>query len=666
MSTQPSTHHLLRPAFAALMAGLLASLIPMRGAFADAGIVVSKELRLAPSPTAAVVDRLPAGTRVSFLLRRGQWLAIRNGNGLAWVLAVQGLDPDVEQPPDNRCPAPRGDIAEPRLHERARLAGAARLRGRLGREDSRDLKLAPGTHLYVHASALDGAWILVEAKPGQLGWVRHCEIEVAARQGTAGDDVVVARADSLRSDSGRAGRRIASLSPGLRLAVEDRENDWVRVTTDDGTIGWLPVGSVRWRPAEARDPSSLWQTGVEVDWPCDGRDRAAGTRKISASSVRCGDRLRIVRGSGTEKQPLLLVVADDGRWGWVHDPVVPLAIGDAVVRDNNEPKLVAAAGHDTAREPARSMRKGSGMADDVAPTLVGDLAPSTGKTPRVTDKLTPAAVVAPSMNDMPGMADEQPTAAKQMSHDMGHEAMMGMGQGDMSAPSEGAAMSLSLQTAVPVGHDMASADDTMMRTPRYEVSATASGSGRITGDYSYGLAATFSAARSLSADGQARQEEYQGGQLALSLSRPLGDSARLSLAGGYSFAFRSPGSMANSEWDFIAIHPGPFGRLSLSGDLTERLSFTLRGTAQLTQDADGMASSILMADAMTMLAINAWLTAGLNGMAMRMAMGDTMISAGPSLSVGLLKHFSVTAAATAMRSGGMTMWTATSGLGAHF
>ena len=639
-----TSKHLPGPALAAVTAGLLVSSL-VHVAAAHPSVVVAKELRAAPSAAATVLKQLAAGTSLPFLLQRGQWLAVRNGDGVAWVLAVHGLDPDAAGSRDGEnCPGSGGEIIEPPLHEQVSVARSTRLRSHLGRDLAGDPKVTRGARVYVHATARDGEWVLVEAPKGNLGWVRRCEINVAARPGVAGDDVVVTRAGSQYSGHRGTGRSVASLSPGLRFRVENRDQDWVQLTSDDGATGWFPADSVRWYPADERDSDSLWQTGVEVDWPCDKRTVVGDARKVPAvSSVRCGDHLRIVRGAGAEKRPQLLVVTDDGRWAWVHDRVTPITVGQAIVRDEDAPK------------------KEMTVAHDIGPSLPVE-------TPRAAvNKAEPAVDSVPSMDDMPGMANKQPaSAATETRHDMGHEAMMGMGQGDMSAPTDGAAMSLSLQSAFPVGHEMASADDTMMRTPRYEVSVTASGSGRLGIDYNYGLAATFSAASSLTADGQTRHEEYQGGQLALSLSRGLGEHSRLSVAAGYSFAFLSPGSMANLEWDFLAIHPGPFGKLSLSSAITERLSFMLRGTAQLTEDAEGMRSNILIADAMTTLALTSWLTAGLNGMAMKMAMGDTMVSAGPSLSVGFLKHFSATAAASAMNSSGMTMWTATTGIGAHF
>src|SRR5205814_10232841 len=130
-------------------------------------------------------------------------------------------------------------IAEPGLHDRGKVSGAARLRSHLGRDLDRDLRRARGTRVYVHAIARDGEWILVEAPTGQVGWVRHCEIAVVARQGAAGDDVVVTRAGYVRSTSGGTGPKIASLSPGLRLKVEDRDKDSVRLTLDDGMTGWF-------------------------------------------------------------------------------------------------------------------------------------------------------------------------------------------------------------------------------------------------------------------------------------------------------------------------------------------------------------------------------------------------------------------------------------------
>lgn len=66
------------------------------------------------------------------------------------------------------------------------------------------------------------------------------------------------------------------------------------------------------------------------------------------------------------------------------------------------------------------------------------------------------------------------------------------------------------------------------------------------------------------------------------------------------------------------------------------------------------------------LRVNAWLSAGLDAMTMKMAMGDTMIGAGPSLSAAFLRRFATTVSANAMSSGGMTMWTATTALGVHF
>jgi hypothetical protein len=124
--------------------------------------------------------------------------------------------------------------------------------------------------------------------------------------------------------------------------------------------------------------------------------------------------------------------------------------------------------------------------------------------------------------------------------------------------------------------------------------------------------------------------------------------------------------MADSEWDFLAIHAGPYAKLVVSGDPSPRWSYSLLGTAQLTSDADGMSASILVADAMAMASLNSWVTLRLDAMAMKMAMGDTMWSAGPGLSFAVIKHLSASVSATGMDMGGMTMWTTTAGVGAHF
>jgi hypothetical protein len=59
-------------------------------------------------------------------------------------------------------------------------------------------------------------------------------------------------------------------------------------------------------------------------------------------------------------------------------------------------------------------------------------------------------------------------------------------------------------------------------------------------------------------------------------------------------------------------------------------------------------------------------TLRLDAMAMKMATGDTMWSAGPGLSFALVKHLSASVSATGMDLAGMTMWTTSAGVGAHF
>jgi hypothetical protein len=236
--------------------------------------------------------------------------------------------------------------------------------------------------------------------------------------------------------------------------------------------------------------------------------------------------------------------------------------------------------------------------------------------------------------------------------------------GTMSSPTDGASLSAALLTAMPVADSMA--DTGPARTPHYEATVSATAGGHLNGNYDYGIAATFSAAGSLTADGQARGEEAQGGQGSVSVSRHLDAHTVVSLGGGYALAFVSPGAEANSEWDYLTIHAGPYAKLVVSGDPSPRWSYSVLGTAQLTSDTDGMSASIFVVDAMAMASLNAWASLRLDAMAMKMATGDTMWSAGPGLSFAVVKHLSASVSATGMDLGGVTMFTTTAGVGAQF
>lgn len=694
MSTKPN-HILIGPAAAALTAGLIVSLVPYDVA-ARPSIVISRDLRAEPRADAEVVDHLAPGASVSFLIRRGAWLGIRHGDGISWALTDQP-QPD-EASDDDTCRATNKMV--PHLHDRARVAAAARLRNREGHDSDGDPKLSRGAKVWVHASDRGGSWVLVEDAAGELGWVRRCEVDGIASK--PGDQVLVARGGNMLSRA-RDGRSISPLAKGDRVTIAASTKDWVQITNDDGMRGWYPAEKLAHDTLDDTAATSLWQPGVLVAWPCDD---PTPPRHTKYGSVRCGDRVRIIRTRGGAKHPMLLVVDDDGRWGWIDERVTPIEIGDAVVEGarrvdgedqravaavtrkptsldslheisiDGDASLAAANGHDTRRVSPVNHDAMTGMKMDGRFRLAG--AEQNTAHPIATPIDANAAADHGAMNGMTmdqdastSTAERNPAITSEPNREIRHEAMMGMGMGDMSMPTDGAAMSMSIQTAFPVGDGAMTMGDgtgnTMMRrTPRYEVSVTTSGSARLGSGFDVVLAATFSAAGSMTADGQSRQEKYQGGQASLSVSRHLGEHLTMALGGGYALAFASPGDAASSDWMFLAIQPGPFARVSLGGDFGESWSYSLRGTAQLSKDADGMPASILMTDAMMMVSLNRWLTAGLNGMAMKMAMGDTMVSAGPSLSVGFLKKLSGTVAATAMNSAGMTMWTISTGMGVHF
>jgi hypothetical protein len=523
---------------------------------------------------------------------------------------------------DETCPD-TGNTITARVGSRVKVLQTTRLRSRLGHDSVGDVMIARSTFVRVEASDDRGRGLLVEDTSHHLGWVRPCEIAGVVRH--VADQVEVTRGGSLREHP-HDGSVVMKLEKGALLTVADWRNDSVLLTASDGMSGWYPAA----RLTTASERTSAWHPGSGVEWPC------AGSQHKRSESIKCGELdLRVLAVATTKQATKLLLGTEDGRWGWVGDRVTPVASEPAVEDDKIELDVAAPA------------------------------------TPSVAEAQTakPAPPTSGSMAAMPGMAMAtigSPSVAR-VPNPTPHEHDMVMdGMGDMSSPTDGASLSVAFLTAMPVGDAMASTDTGPMRTPHYEATVSASAGGHLAGDYDYGIAATFSAAGSLTADGQARGEEAQGGQGSVSISRHLNPHTKVSLGGGYALAFVSPGAMADSEWDFLAIHAGPYAKLVVSGDPSPRWSYSLLGTAQLTSDADGMSASILVADAMAMASLNSWVTLRLDAMAMKMAMGDTMWSAGPGLSFAVIKHLSASVSATGMDMGGMTMWTTTAGVGAHF
>ena len=491
------------------------------------------------------------------------------------------------------------------------------------------------TFVQVEATDDRGHALLVEDTAHHLGWVRPCEIAGVVRHV---DDVVeVTRDGSLRSSplGPYDGHVVMKLEKGALLTVVDWRNASVFVTTSDGTQGWYPSARLATAPAH----TDVWKPGLGVEWPC------AGSQHNRSESIRCGELdLRVLAVSTTKQATKLLLGTEDGRWGWVVDRVTPAASEAPPVEDDkielDAPAAPAIAEAQTAKPAAQTTATQTTRSMLAMPAM----------------PMTMATVGFSSIDQAPN-----PTPAVQPSAPEHDGVMDGIG---MSSPTDAASLSMAFLTAMPVGDSME--DTGPARTPHYEAAVSATAGGHLNGDYDYGIAATFSAAGSLTPDGQARGEEAQGGQGSVSVSRHLGPHTKVSLGGGYALAFVSPGATANSEWDFLAIHAGPYAKLVVSGDLSPRWSYSLLGTAQLTTDDDGMSASILVADAMAMANLNSWVTLRLDAMAMKMAMGDAIWSAGPGLSFAVVKHLSASVSATGMDIAGLTVWTTSAGVGAHF
>jgi hypothetical protein len=539
------------------------------------------------------------------------------------VSNAEGIVPNL----DEDCPDTANTIAA-RVGAHVKVLESTRLRSRLGHDSVGDVRIARSTFVRVEASDDRSHGLLVEDTSHHLGWVRPCEIAAVIRH--VDDQVEVTHTGSLRSQP-HDGSVVMKVEKGALLTVADWRNDSVLVTASDGMSGWYPAA----RLVTATERTAEWQPGVGVEWPC------AGSQHKSSESIKCGELdLRVLAVATTKHAPKLLLGTADGRWGWVVDRVTHVASEAPAVDDTQIEIDVAPALPNTAdAQPAKPAPQTS----PALPRGMAGMAMATAGSPSLDQVSNPT---------VPAVKDVKPTAPE-------HDIVMD-GMGAMSSPTDAASLSASFLTAMPVR------DATAMRTPHYEATVNATAGGHLAGDYDYGIAATFSAAGSLTADGQARGEEAQGGQGNVSVSRHLGPHTKVSLGGGYALAFVSPGEMANSEWDFLAIHSGPYAKLVVSGDPSPRWSYSLLGTAQLTSDADGMSASILVADAMAMASLNSWATLRLDAMAMKMAMGDTMWSAGPGLSFALVKHLSASVSATGMDMGGMTMWTTSAGVGAHF
>lgn len=528
------------------------------------------------------------------------------------------------------CPDTAKTIAA-RVGARVKVLEAARLRNLLGHDSIHDSKIARSTLVTVQAMDPGRRWLLVSDSSRHVGWVKPCEIARSARH--IDDRVVVTREGTLASRP-RDGHTVMNLEKGTALTVVDWRDDSVLVLAADGMRGWYPASQLI--TTGDNDAEGVWQPGMAVDWPC------TGSQHERADAIRCGEGgLRILAITAKKRAPALLLGTDDGRWGWVTDRVTAAS----TVEPTDEEEVAKVAHVPVTAKPAR-------------PRIALDAPPDSSET-------------APNTFSMAGMMMPAMNSATSAAHvitapgEPAHEIVMD-GMGDMSSPSEGASLSVAFLTTMPFGDAMAGMDGAPMRSPYYQATVAASGGGHLGGDYEYGIAASFSAAGSLTTEGQTRGEDAQGGQGSVSICRRFGPHTKVALGGGYALAFVSPGATASSDWDFLATHQGPYAKLVVSGEPSSRWSYSLLGTAQLTSDADGMPASILVADVMAMASLNSWASLRTDAMVMKMAMGDAMWSASPGFSFALVKHLSASLSATGMAMGGMTMWTTTAGIGAHF
>ena len=287
---------------AALVVGLLCAVAAT--AAADRAVSISGNLHAAPMTTASVVDHLAAGTAVAYVLKRGSWLAIRRGNGLAWVQVLEAPDEELGSRDPERCWA--GDHVDVGDGDRVEVVKTTHLRGRFDRERDIDRVLERGAQVSVRATDRESDWVLVETGGERLGWLRRCEIE-QGRVGAAGDEVVVLRSGDLLATPKVGSKKVMRIRRGARVTVAERVKDWAQLMVDDGVVGWYPIKSLEWHAADDGDPDDLWQAGLRGVLRCGGQGAAR-----DRGTVRCGEELRVIRASGDRRHPVLLVA--DEKW----------------------------------------------------------------------------------------------------------------------------------------------------------------------------------------------------------------------------------------------------------------------------------------------------------------------------------------------------------------
>ncbi len=235
-------------------------LIRMRPPTANV-VAEQANLRNGPGTNYDSVGTLATGVSVQVLARHGDWYHAQQSDGrLVWVAAdLLDLNPTAASllPEALSIPAP----PPPRVA--------------LVRQDRLNLRDGPGTN-YIGMAQIDAGaqldllarhndWFLVQAIGETVGWVRADLLEIAP--GVVERVEVVAsppdpnpelvgsvrgRAANLRGGPSAEYAKLGTLAGGAQIDLLGRYQDWVKVETSKGAVGWVSRELVEVREYVAR------------------------------------------------------------------------------------------------------------------------------------------------------------------------------------------------------------------------------------------------------------------------------------------------------------------------------------------------------------------------------------------------------------------------------
>jgi len=208
----------------------------------------SANVRGGPGTNYDKVGELPAGTLLTVLAQSNGWYQARRSDGrIVWVTAeLLDLDPAVADflPQATNSPAPPpakvGFVIEEGLN----------LRDGPGMAYIGMIKLKANAQLDLLARY--GDWLQVQTPEGQAGWVlgKYLSIDPGViRRVEAVTSIpdpkpaligrISERNVNLRGGPGTAYEKIGALGTGTQLDLLGRYEDWFKVRTSEGAIGWI-------------------------------------------------------------------------------------------------------------------------------------------------------------------------------------------------------------------------------------------------------------------------------------------------------------------------------------------------------------------------------------------------------------------------------------------